>query len=211
MRIDVYHDTVCPWCRIGKKHLDDALAAWDGPPPIVRYRPFFLDETVPEAGLPFRDYFVERKGVADPDPIFERVAAVGAALGLVFRFDLVRFATNTLRSHRLLAITGEERQGELLDALHRGYFEEGRDIGDLATLADIAAEVGHDRAETWAALTGDAGRAETLAEAAAARRLGITGVPCFVVDHEFAISGAQPAEALLAALREVATGPVLAR
>ncbi len=205
MRIDLYHDTVCPWCRIGKQHLDDALAAWDGEPPTVRYRPFFLDETVPEAGVPFRDYFVERKGVADPDPIFAQVTAVGADLGLTFRFDRVRYATNTLRSHRLLALAPAERRGALLDAVHRAYFEQGRDIGDVATLADLAAAQGLDRAATVTALLGDAAREQTLAEAEAARHLGISGVPCFVFDGRFAVAGAQPADALLRAMAEVAS------
>jgi len=204
MQIDVYHDTVCPWCRIGKKHLDDAVSAWDGPAPVVRFRPFFLDETVPEAGLPFREYFIERKGVADPDPIFARVTEVGARLGLTFRFDRVRYATNTLRSHRLLELVPAERQGAVLDHVHRAYFDEGQDIGDPETLADCAAGVGLDREVILARLRGDEARAEVLAAAEEARQLGITGVPFFVFGGELAVSGAQPAPLLLQAMRRVA-------
>jgi len=208
MRIDLYHDTVCPWCRIGKHHLDAALAAWQGPPPTVRYRPFFLDDTVPTEGLPFRDYFIRRKGIADPDPIFAQVTAVGADLGLSFYFDRVRYATNTLLSHRLLALAPAAARGVLLDAIHRAYFEEGRDIGDPETLVDLATAVGCDRPTMRAALLGDAARDEILAGAAAARDLGLTGVPCFVFDDRLVVSGAQLATQLLAAMRSLALTPV---
>ena len=203
MLIDVYHDTVCPWCRIGKRHLDDALARWDGPPATVRWRPFFLDETVPVEGLDFRSYFIQRKGVADPEPIFETARRAGAAAGLDFRFDRVRYATNTRRSHRLTTLVPEPGRGAVVDGSHRAYFEDGRDIGDIETLADIAAAVGLDRAAVAAQLRGDAAAADVLAEAASARDLGVTGVPLFVFDGELALSGARPAPVLLSAMRAV--------
>ena len=202
MIVDVFHDTVCPWCRIGKRHLDAALAGWAGGPVTVRWRPFFLDETVPPHGLEFRSYFVERKGVADPEPIFARVCRVGAAVGLDFRFDRIRYATSTLLSHRLIALTPTERQSAVIDALHRSYFEEGRNIGDIATLVDLAAAEGLDRGTVDELLRGDAARDEVLAQAAWAREQGVTGVPHFVFDNRLAVSGAQPAPVLLAALRE---------
>ncbi len=201
MLIDVYHDTVCPWCRIGKRHLDEALARWDGVPPVVRWRPYFLDESVPVEGLDFRSYFIQRKGVADPEPIFETARRAGAAVGLDFRFDRIRYATNTLRSHRLIALAPEPRQGAVLDGIHRAYFEEGRDIGNVDTLADVAVAAGLDGGTIEAQLGGDAAEARVLADAAAARELGVTGVPLFVFDGELALSGAQPAPTLLAAMR----------
>ena len=202
MIVDVFHDTVCPWCRIGKRNLDTALAAWDGEPVTVRWRPFFLDETVPPEGLDFRSYFVERKGVADPEPMFARVRQAGAAVGLDFRFDRVRYATNTLLSHRLIALTPSDCQSAVLDAIHRAYFEEGRNIGDFETLADVAAEVGLDRAAIADQLRGDDARDEVLAEATRAREMGITGVPLFLLDEALAVAGAQPASVLLGALRD---------
>ena len=204
MIVDVFHDTVCPWCRIGKRHLDNALAEWDGEPVTVRWRPFFLDETVPSEGLDFRSYFAERKGLADPEPIFARVRQAGAAVGLDFRFDRVRYATNTLLSHRLIALAPSERQSAVIDAIHRAYFEEGRNIGEIGTLADLAAEAGLDRETIADLLRGDAARDAVLAEAAWARDQGVTGVPLFVLPGRLALSGAQPAHMLLAALREAA-------
>lgn len=208
MIVDVFHDTVCPWCRIGKKHLDDALARWDGPPGTVRWRPFFLDDTVPAEGLDFRSSMMARKGIADLEPMFAAVRRAGAAAGLDFRFDKVRYATNTLTSHRLLALAPEERRGAVLDATHRAYFEEGRNIGDIDTLADAAAETGLDRSTFRDLLRSDAARDEVLAEAAWASRHGITGVPLFIVDGQVVLSGAQPLESLLAAMRAAAEQPV---
>ena len=211
MLIDVFHDTVCPWCRIGKRNLDTALAEWDGEPVTIRWRPFFLDETVPPEGLDFRTYFSQRKGVADPEPIFARVRQAGAAVGLDFRFDRVRYATNTLLSHRLIALTPADRQSPLIDAIHRAYFEHGRDIGDVETLADVAAEAGLDRASIADQLRGDAARDDVLTDARRAREMGITGVPLFLFDEAFAVHGAQPAAMLLAATREVERRQPVAR
>ncbi|HEX5499122.1 MAG TPA: DsbA family protein, partial [Thermomicrobiales bacterium] len=98
MHIDLYHDTVCPWCRIGKRHLARAIAEWTGEPVEVRYHPFLLDPDLPDEGEPFLDYFKERKGIADPAPVFDRVTAMGAGAGLDFRFDRVARYPNSLLS-----------------------------------------------------------------------------------------------------------------
>ncbi len=202
MQIDLYLDTVCPWCRIGKRNLERAISAWDGEPVEVRYRPFLLDPDLPDEGEPFLPYFRERKGIDAPWPMFDRVAAIGAAAGLDFHFDRVERSPNTLRSHALLALAPADVQSALLDRIQHAYFEEGRDIGDAATLADLAAEVGLDRAETAAALARDDLLAEARTAADAARRFGIQGVPFFVIDGRVAVSGAQPPERLLQAMRQ---------
>ena len=205
MYVDVFHDTVCPWCRIGKRRLSDALARWDGPPVAVRYHPFFLDDTVPPEGVDFRAYMARNKGgEANLAPLFEGARRAGAAAGLTFHFDKIRYATNTLLSHRLIALAPDDRKEAVVDGIYRAYFEEGRDIGDLDTLVAIASEAGLDAAATAELLRGDAARDEVLAEAAWAREAGIGGVPPFIVDGALALSGAQPSEALLAALRRAA-------
>lgn len=208
MIVDVFHDTVCPWCRIGKKHLDDALAAWDGPPVTVRWRPFFLQPGLPSEGRDFRAHMAAIKGDANLQPLFDRVTQVGATCDLTFRFDRVTRAPNTLLSHRLLALTPLDAQGKVLDALHRAYFEEGRDIGRRDSLVEIAAEAGLDAAEIGAALAGDAMRAEIEAAAAWARAQGVSGVPLFVFDGALALSGAQPAPALREAMRQASRANV---
>ncbi|HEU5434577.1 MAG TPA: DsbA family oxidoreductase [Thermomicrobiales bacterium] len=205
MRIDLYLDTVCPWCRIGKRNLERALAAWTGEPAEVRYHPFLLDPDLADEGEPFLAYFKERKGVDDPWPLFDRVKAAGVAAGLDFRFDRVERYPNTLRSHALLALAPGDAQSALLDRVQRAYFEEGRDIGDVATLAELAAEVGMDREATAAALRRDEVLAEARSAAETARGFGIQGVPFFVIDGRLAVSGAQPPERLIGAMRQAAT------
>jgi predicted DsbA family dithiol-disulfide isomerase len=202
MQIDLYQDTVCPWCRIGKRNLERAVAEWSGEPVEVRYHPFLLDPDLPEDGEPFLAYFKERKGIDDPWPLFERVAAVGAAAGLDFRFDRVERYPNTLRSHAVIALAPDDVRSALLDRIQRAYFEEGRDIGDVATPADLAAELGMDREATAATLRREDVLGEARAAAEAARAFGIQGVPFFVIDGRLAASGAQPPERLLAAMRQ---------
>ena len=204
MRIDVVHDVVCPWCRIGKRYLDRALAGWEGPA-TVRWHPFLLDDTLPtDRKIDFRQRLGARYGLTDVTPMFERVRQAGAAADLNFRFDRIRYATPTLDAHRLIALTPDERQGELIDALHRAYFEEGRDVADPETLADFGAGVGLDRAAVLDALHGEAAREEVLAAVDHARASGINGVPLFVFGGAVAVSGARPTADLLAAMREAA-------
>ncbi|MCC6314389.1 MAG: DsbA family oxidoreductase [Thermomicrobiales bacterium] len=208
MIVDVYHDIVCPWCRIGKAHLDQALSAWDGPPVEVRWRPFLLN---PEAGPEPTDlmtYFREHHGVADPSQIFARVEQAGANAGLRFRFDRA-LSVPTRDAHRLLALTAPERQPALLDALHHAYFEEGANLADLETLADLAGDVGEDRAGMLRRLR--AGEGTDALEDALRQSAGIVqgGVPFFVFDDRYALSGAQPPEMMLRALaaaRDAAAG-----
>lgn len=204
MRIDVFHDTVCPWCRIGKRNLDLALVEWDAPGVIVRWRPFLLDPSVPEEGVDFRAYMAGRKGVENLPSMFEAVRRAGTTVGLDFRFDRVRFATNTILSHRLIAVAPEERRSDLIDAIHRAYFEAGRDIGDPETLVAIAAEVGLDPDSIRSALEGDQGAMAVQEEVATARAMGIAGVPLMVLDGQRVVSGARSTDAIVAALRSTA-------
>ena len=208
MRIEVYHDTVCPWCRIGQRHLELAMARWDGQAPEVHWRPFFLNPAMPDGGAPFGAYLRESKGIADLEPMFEPVRRAGAACGLEFRLEAIERAPNTARSHALIALAPADHQRAVLAAIHRAYFEQGRDIGDPAVLGRIAAESGLDGPATEAALRAGVGFDDTLAAAQAAARLGVTGVPLFVFDGRYALSGAQPPDVLLAAMREVAAARV---
>lgn len=203
MQIDVYQDLTCPWCRIGKHNLDQALKEWTGPPVTVTYRPYFLDETVPVENPPsFQEYMAHRMGTTDLAPMFERVSQVGARAGLTFNFDRIGVATNTLRAHRLLAMTPPVLQSVMLDALHQGYFVDGRDISNLETLVEIASSVGLDKKSIAARLASDEAEAEVTAAAAEARQMGVTGVPFFVFDNAISASGAQPPSVLLQGMRQ---------
>ena len=208
MRIDVFADTVCPWCRIGKRHLELALAGWPGAaaePVIVHYRSFFLDPTIPPEGRDFRAHMLAKGGgrLALED-FFAAPRARGAAVGLTFHFEAIMRAPNTLLSHRLVYLTPPERRGALLDALYAAYFEFGGDIGDAATLAAIAEQQGLDGATVAAQLAGDAATADVLADVAFARQVGIQGVPFFIFNDRLAFSGAQPPDVIRRVLEQAA-------
>lgn len=208
MHIDLFSDTVCPWCRIGKRHLELALAEWareTAEPVTLRYRSFFLDPTTPPEGRDFRGHMTAKGGGRVPlEQFFAAPRERGAAVGLTFNFEAIEKAPNTLLSHRLVYITPEPQRGALLDALYAAYFEFGRDIGDRGVLVDVAAAVGLDAAETRTQLAGDTGAAEVMADVAFARQVGISGVPFFIFNERVAFSGAQPPDVILRVLRQAA-------
>lgn len=198
MNIDIFQDNVCPWCRIGKANLFRALAQYGGEPPAIRWRAFMLDPTVPEAGLPFLTTMKQKFGEQfSAEGMFGRVVEAGAAAGLKFDFDKVVYMPNTRLSHRLIAIASDEAKQGLIEALHSAYFEQGRNIGDRAVLMEIAAEAGLSADELGARLDRGEGEAEIEADFALARRIGISGVPFFILNNKYALSGAQPPESFL--------------
>jgi predicted DsbA family dithiol-disulfide isomerase len=193
MRIDVYHDTVCPWCRIGKAHLKQAIATWEGEPIDLHYRTFFLNPDIPEEGHDFAAYMNKKGGGQVPlEQWFARPREMGAAAGLEFHFERITRAPNSTKSHELIALTPEDDREAMIDALYDAYFRDGRDIGDLAVLLEIAEARGLDRAATAVALKAGEKREQVLAEYEEARALGVTGVPFFVFNQRAGVSGAQP-------------------
>ena len=207
MQIDLFHDTACPWCRIGKRHLQLALAQWDGEPVQVRYRTFFLNERIPPAGEDFRPYMQAKVGGRVPlEQLFAGPRQAGERVGLRFDFKAISRAPNTLLSHRLIALAPDSHKEAVLDAVYAAYFEQGRDIGDLEVLVDIAGAAGMERAAMRDLLHSDAAQEQVQADAAWAQQSGISGVPFFIVDNKYAWSGAQPPEAMLQMLRQIARG-----
>jgi predicted DsbA family dithiol-disulfide isomerase len=205
-RLDVISDAICPWCYIGKRQMEAALAtlAADGLRLHVHWRPFQLNPDMPTEGVDRAAYRAAKFG--DPArgaAMDARVAEAGAAVGLRFRHDLMRRTPNTVAAHRLIA-HAETRgvQDQVVEALFAAYFTEGADIGDHATLAAIAAGAGLDRAETAAFLAGDALRAQVLQEDQAARNAGLQGVPSFALAGHILFSGAVPAETFAEAVRK---------
>ncbi len=167
-----------------------------------RWRPFQLQPGMPKAGLAWAD-FVERKfgGAERARSAFAHVTAVGAAEGIEFDFARIANAPNTRDAHRLVLFAAREgREWELADALFAAYFARGRDLGDQEHLADAAASVGLSRAEALAYLASDEGGAEVDASQQEAYQTGVTGVPFYVLDDRYALSGAQPVEVFLQAL-----------
>jgi predicted DsbA family dithiol-disulfide isomerase len=198
--IDVVHDTMCPWCRIGKKNLDDALAQFEGERPEIHYHPFLLAPGMPSAGRPFAAHMRSVKGDDDIQPLLDRSANAGAQVGLTFRWDLVEFAPNTILSHAAILAAPLESQGEVIDRIHTGYFEQGVNIGDRDTLLALLADlpVDGEKLADQSFLDAVAGTAE------GSRAQGISGVPFFIFNQTFAVSGAQPASVLLGALQKAA-------
>jgi predicted DsbA family dithiol-disulfide isomerase len=204
MQIDLFHDTACPWCRIGKRHLQLALAQWKGEPVSVRYRTFFLNERIPAAGEDFTPYMNAKVGGRVPlEQMFDGPRRAGERVGLRFDFEAISRAPNTLLSHRLIALTPSSQKEAVIDAVYAAYFEQGRDIGDLGVLVDIAGEAGLDRDALSKSLLTDAAQEQVLADARWAQQAGISGVPFFIVNHQYAWSGAQPPEAILQMLKQI--------
>jgi predicted DsbA family dithiol-disulfide isomerase len=205
MLVEVWQDTVCPWCRIGERHLQLALEQWQGAPVEVRYRSFFLDPTIPVEGREFAAAMAQKGGGQVPlEGFFAEPRRRGEAVGLKFNFEQIGWMPNTMLSHRLVALAPEDRREAVLQAVYAAFFERGQDIGRLDTLLAIAAAEGLDRAAMAEQLATDAGTAEVLADVREAQELGIRGVPFFVFGRRFALSGAQPPETILRALERTA-------
>ncbi|MEI2691134.1 MAG: DsbA family oxidoreductase [Anaerolineae bacterium] len=204
MQIDLFQDTVCPWCRIGKRHLQLALAQWDGAPVQVRYRAFFLNERIPPGGEDFRSTMQAKIGNrASLDQLFAGPRQAGARVGLHFDFDAITRTPNTLLSHRLIALAPDSAKEAVIDAIYAAYFEQGRDIGDLEVLLEVAEAAGLDRDALRDLLLSDAATEQVLADVRWAQEAGISGVPFYIVDHKYAWSGAQPPEAIVQMLKQI--------
>jgi predicted DsbA family dithiol-disulfide isomerase len=204
MNIDVISDVVCPWCFIGKRHLESALAAWrkEHPgeeQPVVRWHPFQLNPQLPSSGVPRAEYIATKFGGPQrAKEIYARVANAGARAGIAFNFDGITVQPNTLNAHRLIHHAGlGGRQDAMAEALFRAYFFEGANLSSEGTLADIAARAGFGRNEISAYLAGDADKALIEDQDQHARSLGVEGVPFFIFNRRHAVSGAQPPEAIL--------------
>lgn len=203
IKIDVWSDIACPWCYIGKRRLEQALAAYEGEV-TLRYRPFQLDPSpVPEPRPLVEGLGAKFGGAERARQMFAHVTEVAAGAGLKLDFDRAVTA-NTFDAHRLIRYANDRgRAAETIEALFQAYFTDGVDVGSRDALATVAAAVGLDEHEAREFLYSDAGVAEVGAELAAARDLGVTSVPTFVLAGKYAVSGAQEPETLLAALAEV--------
>lgn len=211
IKIDIWSDVACPWCYIGKRRFEEAVAAFgaeDGRPPVdVEFHSFELTPDMPaDYDGDEVSFLVERKGLpADRvEGMLAHVTRVAADAGLTFDFATVRPAP-TADAHRLLHhAKAHGRQSDLKERLLRAHFAEGRDVGSHEELADLAAEVGLDRAEALEVLISGAYRDEFEADLRQAAQYGITGVPFFVIDGRYGVSGAQATETFTEVLRRVA-------
>jgi predicted DsbA family dithiol-disulfide isomerase len=204
LTIDVVSDVVCPWCYIGKRNLEAALASLPASDVQIHWRPYQLDATIPPAGIARRVY-LERKFGDRVDEIYTRVAAAGRDAGINFAFDRIERSPNTLDAHRLIRWSESAgKQNEVVERLFRAFFLEGRDIGNRAVLLEAATEAGMERQVVQRLLNGEADKNAVREEIATAQRLGVNGVPFFIFAGRFGMPGAQPAEVLANAIKQAA-------
>lgn len=198
MRIEIYADTICPWCLIGKRRLERALAARPQADLTLQWRAFQLNPNMPPEGMARAEYMELKFGGAErAKQVYEPVLAAGSAEGLDFAFERMTRTPNTALSHRLVRHAGENGLAEAaMEAVYRAYFLAGEDIGQAEVLAEIGAGLGLVRDEVLAYLEGSQGLLEVLAEDARAREIGIQGVPTFIFDGKYVLSGAHPPEVL---------------
>jgi predicted DsbA family dithiol-disulfide isomerase len=196
IRLDIFSDPVCPWCYIGKANLDRALSQHPDHPFRIEWHPFQLNPDMPREGMD-RATYLEAKfgGRMNAARAYAQVEAAAERAGIKMEVAKVPFASNTLDAHRLIHWAGiEGKQNAMVDALFRAYWQECRNIGDSATLAEIAGEVGLDAAAIARLLSSDADRDDIAARDADARQKGVTAVPTFLIAQQYVVSGAQPPE-----------------
>jgi predicted DsbA family dithiol-disulfide isomerase len=207
--IDVVSDVVCPWCYLGKKRLEKAIEnVSDDLSVSVTFRPYQLNPDLPVAGVDHKAHLAEKLGGADAvERAHAMLTELGHEDGIAFDFPAVALSPNTIDAHRLLRwamIEGPDVQSRVALALFKAYFEEGRNIGDRAVLIDIAAACGMDGAVVTALYSAGADVDAVKEEIGMARDMGVTGVPCFIIDNKYAVMGAQSVEVLTNAFREIA-------
>ena len=198
----VFSDFICPWCLIGKSRLDEALSQVPDHSLTVRWMPFELNPAMPPEGMDRRAYRSAKFGSWERSMALDaQVEQAARAEGLAFRHDLIQRTPNTRSAHRLTWLAGEHQlQDRVAQAILRAYFLEGRDIGQVEVLADVASEQGMRREEALQWLQSEAGQQEVLQETNLGRQLGITGVPAVVADGEFLFSGAHEPQEIATAL-----------
>jgi predicted DsbA family dithiol-disulfide isomerase len=214
LTIDIVSDVVCPWCYIGKRKLEAALAlpeAANLPKVEVRWHPFQLNPDMPQAGVPRKQYLEDKFGGPErAAEIYARVGAAGRAVGLNLNFDGIKQQANTLLAHALIAYAQQSPQNDaentlgndVKERIMKAYFVDGEFIGSIDVLVDIAAAAGMDATAVRAHLSDPAERDAVAKADAQARQMGVSGVPFFIFNQKVAVSGAQEPAALLAAMQQ---------
>lgn len=202
--IDVVSDVICPWCFLGKRRLDAALAALDMAV-FIRWRPYMLDPTIPPEGLDRHTYLLNKFGAEKVKTIHDPLIEAGKELDVPYHFDLITRTPNTLDAHRLIRWAHTvDRQNEMVERLFMAYWSEGKDVGDRDVLAHCAGEAGINAQQIRELLDTEQDVAETKAEIQHATNIGVTGVPTYILAQSYALVGAQSPAVLIDAISRVA-------
>ncbi len=206
LTIDIYSDVVCPWCYLGERRLKRALSIASEIDTAIGWKPFRLDPTIPRQGIDRAKYISDKFGSAEAiEPAHQRLAELGRVENIDYRFDAITRSPDTTDAHRLSRwAAAEGKQEAMVDRLFAAYFTEGKDVGDATVLTTLAGEAGLDTDAVAARLATDEDRDTVAEEIERAYRIGITGVPTFVLAGKYAVVGAQEALTIVEALRQVA-------
>lgn len=210
IRVDIVSDVMCPWCFIGMKHLEEAARqVSDDIDVVAQWLPFQLDPTLPKEGKDRALYLSEKFGGEErAKEIYARVKDAGNGAGIAFDFDAIAVSPNTFDAHRLIALAGRggsDVQNQLVQALFKAFFLDGKNVGDNAVLADIAASVGMDAKLVDQFLESDELKQEVSQMLESVHTAGISGVPFFIINRKAALPGAQPPNVIATELRKAAT------
>lgn len=216
LNIDIISDVVCPWCFVGKRQIEAALALYaqeraGEDRPRVNWRPFQLNPQLPPEGMGRQEYVLQKFGAARAKDVYARVTAVGAEYGIAFAFDKIVRQPNTVAAHSLIARAGAAAadagglQDRVKEALLQAYFLNGVDLSKAENLVEVVAAAGLDRAQAEQCLADPASRRAVESEDQRARAIGVQGVPFFIFNGKLAVSGAQGPQALLDAMRQAET------
>jgi predicted DsbA family dithiol-disulfide isomerase len=206
--VDMVSDVICPWCFLGKRRLDKAIAMVPEIEVEVAFRPFFLDPTIPPEGMDRRDYMVRKFGEERLKTIHDPLIAAGKEDGVPYDFGKITRTPSSMNAHRLLRwahLIGSQRT--VKEALFTAYWSWGKDISDIEVLKTIAIVNGLNGPEIAEELATDRDKREVLEEAQMAQQIGVTGVPTFIINRKYGVVGAQPAEALAGMIRKAAAEP----
>jgi predicted DsbA family dithiol-disulfide isomerase len=206
VRVDVFSDVICPWCIVGRRRLARAVEMLSGRHEVqVTWKPFQLNPWMPAEGMDRAEYRAKKFGSPDRARSGDaRLTEIGRTEGIAFNFDGIVRTPNTFDAHRLIWLADQQgRQTEVVDALFQAYFVGGKNVGDRAVLANLAASAGLDADEVRRFLDSDEGIAEVEEEESVGRSLGIDGVPFFLLEGKYGVSGAQPAEVLVDVIQQV--------
>ncbi|MCP4071043.1 MAG: DsbA family oxidoreductase [Hyphomicrobiales bacterium] len=210
LNIDVVSDIVCPWCYVGKRHLDKAIDALPEMEFDIRWRPFQLNPQMPREGMDRQQYMEKKFGKGGPTKnFFKQLEDIGEDLDIKFDFQAIKFAPNTFDAHRLIhwasgSADGQSNssnnagcQSELVTMLFEVYFEQGGDLGSHEVLVEVAGSLGMNTQLVSELLSGDRDVDAIREQLSVAGKMGISGVPCFIIENKYAVMGAQKPEILI--------------